>query len=57
MRDTYTSICQGGNSVPSRQQRDLAVLRLGSNIAKQATVWKYRLRKYQLDNKKLGWVI
>ena len=38
MRDTYTSICQTGNSVLSRQQRDLAVPRLGSSIAKQAEV-------------------
>jgi hypothetical protein len=36
MRCTYTSICQPGNSVPSRQQRDIAVPRLGSNIAKSS---------------------
>ena len=33
MRDTYTSICQQGNSVPSRQKRDIAVPSLGSNTA------------------------
>ena len=38
MRDTYTSICQPGNSAPSRQKRDIAVPSLGSNTANMTEV-------------------
>ena len=38
MRDTYTSICQQGNSVPSGQKRDIAVPSLGSNTANMTEV-------------------
>jgi hypothetical protein len=38
MRDTYTSICLPGISVPSRQQRYIAVQSLGSNTPKEAEV-------------------
>jgi len=38
MSDTYTSISQPGNCVPSRQQRDITVPSLGSNTANQAEV-------------------
>ena len=38
MRDTYTSICQQGNSVPSGQKRDIAVPSLGSNTANMTKV-------------------
>jgi hypothetical protein len=38
MSNTYNSICQPGNCVPSRQQRDITLPSLGSNTANQAEV-------------------